>query len=262
MDIFNFNVAELLSFLLVLMRISIVLFMLPVFGTNWIPAQVKAAVSLVLALVLWSGLGVSADLLPGHPFGIALMLIGEVLLGVALSLVVNCFFMGIQAGGEVLGMQMGFAMITFADPLSGTNTGAVAYFLYMVSMLIFLSLGGHLILIRAFAHSFAVVPPGGLLLRDVLITELIRITGMVLVFAIRIAAPVMAVLLLTEVALGLMNRVAPQFPVMLTSFPLKIALGFFFLSFLFLIMAEEVRTYILGLDGLFLNLLKAMGPAR
>lgn len=262
MNIFNFDVAQFLGFLLVFMRISIVVFMLPFFATDWLPVQVKAAVCLVLTLVLCPTAGISGTLLPAHPFGIALMLFGEMLLGLVLGMTVNCFFMGIQAGGEILGMQMGFSMITFADPLSGANTGVIAHFLYMVSMLIFLTLGGHLILLKGFAHSFSVVPPGSLLLREVLMDELIRMVGMVFVFAVRIAAPVMSVLLLVEVALGLMNRAAPQFPVMETSFPLKIALGFFFLSFLFLIMAEEVRKYILGIDGLFLNLFKAMGPTR
>ena len=262
MNIFNFDMVQFLGFLLTLMRISIVVFMLPVFATDWLPAQVKAAICLVLTLAVWPLQGVQGVLMPGHPFEIGLMIAGEILIGLVLGMTVNCFFMGIQSGGEILAMQMGFSMITFADPLSGANTGIIAHFLYMVSMLIFLTLGGHLILLKAFSHSFAVVPPGSLIVRGVLMNELVQIVGMVFVFAIRIAAPVMAVLILVEVALGLMNRAAPQIPVMEIGFPLKIALGFFFMGFLFLIMSDEVRNYIIGLDALFLNLLKAMGPVR
>ena len=260
MNIFNIDPAIYLSFLLTFMRLSLVIFMLPVFDTTGVPTQLKAAISLILTLALWPRISAPAMALPAHPFGIVLLLAGEVLIGLVLGLAVRCFFAGIQAGGEILAMQMGFSMINFADPLSGNNTGLIAHFLYMVAMLTFLTLNGHLLLLQAFAQTFAVLPMGTLSLREGIMTELVHLVGMIFVFAIKVAAPVMAILLFAEAALGLMGRAAPQVPIMEIGFPLKIAIGFFFIGFLFINMTEEARRFIVGLDGLFYNLLRGMAP--
>lgn len=262
MDLFNFDPAMFLGFLLTFIRISIVLFMLPIFGVDGLPTQWKASICLVLTLVLYPRLGVSGALMPTHPFGILLLIFGEAILGLVLGLSVSMFFAGIQAGGEILAMQMGFSMITFADPLSGNNTGLIAHFLYMVATLIFLALDGHLYLIRAFSYTFTIVPPGGLVIREVLLTEMLRLAGMIFVFAVKIAAPVMTALFLTEVALGLMTRAAPQIHIMEIGFPVKIVVGFFFVGLLFVIISEETREFILGLGGMFFNLLNAIGPVE
>ncbi|MEG2139942.1 MAG: flagellar biosynthetic protein FliR [Bilophila sp.] len=261
MDLFNFDPNMFLGFLLTFIRISIVLFMLPIFSVDGLPTQWKAAICMILTLVLYPKLGLPGTLMPTHPFGIALILVGEVFMGLVLGLAVNFFFAGIQSGGEILAMQMGFSMITLADPLSGNNTGLIAHFLYMVATLIFLALDGHLYLIKAFSYSFHVVPPGGLMIREVLLTQVVELSSMVFVFGVRIAAPVMAALFLTEVALGLMTRAAPQIQIMEVGFPLKICVGFFFVGLLFVIISEETRRFIIGLDGMFLNLLRSMGPA-
>lgn len=261
MNLFNFEPAIYLSFLLTFIRISIILFMLPIFDVQGLPNPWKGAMCMVLTLALFPTLGLPAAQMPAHPFGLVPLIAGEVVLGLVLGLSVQFFFAGIQAGGEVLAMQMGFSMITLADPLSGNNTGLVAHFLYMVATLTFLALDGHLYLLKAFAYTFDIVPAGGLVIRGILLPEVIKLSNMVFTFGVRIAAPVMAALFLTEVALGLLTRSAPQIHIMEVGFPLKIAVGFFFVGLLFVIISDESRNFIRGLDGMFYNLLKAMGPA-
>src|SRR5690554_118459 len=153
MDLFNFDEASFLSFLLTLMRISLVVFLLPVFGGNSAPRLVKDALCMVLTLALWPHLSFSGSLLPGHPFGIALMLAGEIIMGIMLGLLVRFFFAGIQTGGELLGFQMGFTMVSVADPLSGQSTSISSHFMYMVSLLIFLVLDGHLVMLKGLTDS-------------------------------------------------------------------------------------------------------------
>lgn len=258
MDLFNIDTTQFLSFLLTLMRISVVVFMLPVFETAWLPGQIKASLAIIMSLALWPALSVSGVTMPSHPFAIVLLLLGELILGLVLGFSVRCFFAGIQSGGEILAMQMGFSMITLADPLSGNNTGLIAHFLYMVATLVFLALNGHLVMLQAFAYTFKVMPAGSLMLGENIMLQMIELVGMIFVFAVRVAAPVMSVLLLCEVALGLMNRAASQIPVMEIGFPLKISIGFFFIGFLFLIMADETQTFIANMDDMFLNLMSLM----
>ncbi len=260
MDIFNFNAEEFLSFLLTLARISIVLFLFPIFDSRSVPRTVKGALCLLLSLALWPVVALSGISMPAHPFDLLLLVIGEVILGLVLALAVNCFFAGIQSGGEILAMQMGFSMIQFADPVSGRTTGLVANFLYMITSLLFLAFNGHLMLIHAFAYTFQALPAGELFLSTDLMNDMIKLVSTVFIFAVRLAAPVMVVLMMAEAALGLMNRAAPQIHVMEVGFPLKISVGFFLIGMLFVILAEEVSIYITGIDGLFYNLISLMRP--
>jgi flagellar biosynthetic protein FliR len=260
MDIYNFNPEYILSLMLTLMRISIVLFLMPIFNTNALPMQVKAAISLVLTLALWPHIALAGTNMPLHPLSLGLMLLGEVVLGLIMGMVVQFLFVGIQSGGELLGFQMGFTMVNVADPLSGIQNGAAAYFLWMVSILTFLALDGHLLMLKALADSFRLVPAGGLLLGEILVRQVFDLSTQLFVIALKVAAPVMVALFLTEIALGLMNRAAPQMQVMLIGFPLKIAAGFFFFLLLLVILSSQIEQFVIDMNPMFLNLLKAGSP--
>lgn len=234
--------------------------MLPIFDVEGLPPLWKGAMCLILTVVLFPTLGLPAIQMPAHPFGLLVMILGEIVLGLTLGLSVQFFFASIQCGGESLAMQMGFTMITFADPISGNNTGLVAHFLYMIATLTFLALNGHLYLLKAFAATFQTVPAGGLVIREILLTEILKLSAMVFTFGIRIASPILAVLFMTEVALGLLTRAAPQIHIMELGFPLKIGIAFFFLSIMFTIISDESVKFINGLDGMFFNILRAMRP--
>ena len=260
MDVFSYNPASVLSLLLTMMRVSIVLFMLPIFSTNNIPMQVKGAITIVFSLGVWPHLALNGVAMPAHPFDVTIMMMGEAVLGLVLGMAVNFLFMGIQAGGELLGFQMGFTMINIADPLTGNQTGATAFFLWMVSLLVFLGLDGHLYMIRGFVASFDLVPPGQLFIGPTVLRQIMYLASQMFVLALQIAAPVMVALFLVEVSLGLMARTSPQIPIMEFGFPIKIGVGFFFLGLLMVIMAERIAAFVQGLDGLFGNLLRSMSP--
>jgi flagellar biosynthetic protein FliR len=130
----------------------------------------------------------------------------------------------------------------------------------MVSLLTFLALDGHLFMLKALADSFSLVPAGGLLLGDVLVRQVFDLSTQLFVIALKVAAPVMVALFLTELALGLMNRAAPQMQVMLIGFPLKIAAGFFFLGLLLVMLSAQIEQFVIGMNPMLLNLLKAGSP--
>ncbi len=257
MDIFALPVDSILSFLLTFMRVSIVMFLLPIFSSERIPTTVKAAASLVLTLGIWPQLSLPGIAIPAHPFGIFVLFLGEVILGLVLGMCVNFVFMGIQAGGELLGFQMGFTMISFADPLTGNQTGITAFFLWMVSILTFLSLDGHLYMIKAFTTSFYLVPAGGLVLGEILLHQVIELSVQMFALAIRICAPVMVALFLVELTLALVSRTSPQIHIMDIGFPAKIATGFFFLGSILILMSDFMANYILGMDDMLTHIMRA-----
>ncbi len=258
MDIFAFDLTTIYSFLLTLMRASLVIFILPVFGVSSLPAQWKAAFVLVFTFAIWPHVALSGLDMPEHPLGIILFMLGELILGMALGLAVSFFFAGIQSGGELISMQMGFSMITFADPMSGNQTGIIAHLLYMVATLVFLMLDGHLYMLNAFVQTYRYIPAGGVMLGETIASQIIMLSGTVFIFAIKIIGPVLAALFLTEIGLALMSKAAPQMNILEFGFPLKILIGFFFLIMIFNFLPTEVQNYITGLDDLFLNLIRAM----
>ncbi|XPV77293.1 MAG: flagellar biosynthetic protein FliR [Desulfovibrio sp.] len=255
MDIFNFDKAELLSFYLTLFRISIVLFMLPFFGSKTIPTPVKGALVLIITLSVWPALSFPAELFPNNIWDIGVLILGEAFLGLTLSIAINVLFAAIQTGGHLMGFQMGFAMVNVVDPVTGVNEGVTAHFLYMTTMLTFLALNGHLYLISGVAQSFEMVPPGQLFISPALVHNVFDLTAEMFVLAIRIASPLMVAILLVDLSLALISRAAPQMNVLLLGFPIKILVGFVFLVLIFEVMTLHVGEWIASLNDLFYNLL-------
>ena len=169
-------------------------------------------------------------------------------------------FGAVQFGGQIIGFQMGFAMVNVMDPITGVTNAITAHFLYMCTMLTFLVLNGHLHLINAVGLSFEYIPPGGLTIRPELATYLFEYSNIMFTLAIRIAAPVMAALFLVDLALALISRAAPQMHVLILGFPIKISVGFFFLAFLFSIMAIYIGDFIDSMPSVFRGILKLGSP--
>jgi len=258
MNLFNFDPPTILSFFLTLFRISLVLFLLPFFGGESLPKPVKAVVCIILTLGLWPALSFPPRYFPAHPLSIAVMLFGELILGLVLGLLVRFLFAAIQTGGQLVGFQMGFAMINVIDPISGISEAVTAHFLYMTSLLTFLSLNGHLFLLKGLAQSFEIVPPGGLLITPQLVNQIFLFSGQIFVLAIKIAAPVMTAIFLVDLALALISRAAPQMNVLFVGFPIKIGVGFLFLGLLLKIMTLYMSDFVHNLGMYFEQLLTAM----
>lgn len=258
MDIFNFDPNTLLSFYLTLFRISVVLFLLPFYGGRSIPTPVKAALTLTLSLALWPQLSFPAELFPKSPWNIAVMFLGEAALGMTLGMLVRILFSAVQTGGHIIGFQMGFAMVNVVDPLTGVSEAVTAHFLYMCTMLTFLALNGHLFLLQAMSQSFEYVPPGQFMINAVVAKQVFTFSEQLFILAIKIAAPVMVAVFLVDLSLALISKAAPQMHVLVVGFPVKIAVGFFFLGGLFQILAMHVTEFIKGMGALFLNILKAI----
>jgi flagellar biosynthetic protein FliR len=259
MDIFNFDPRMVLSFYLTLFRISVVLFVMPFFGDT-LPNVIKAAILIVLTLAVWPKLSFPASYFPAHPMNLAIMFAGEVVLGLTLGCIVRMIIAAVQVGGAIINFQMGFTMVNSFDPLTGQQEPMTTHFIYMCTMLTFLSFNGHLHLISALGTSFEVVPPGGLFLTPELMSEVMIFSKQMFILGIRIAAPVIMALFLVDLALALISRTAPQMNILVMGFPLKIGVGFLFLTYVMEMMSEYVTSFISSMDDVMLHLMKLGMP--
>ncbi|OIO00822.1 MAG: flagellar biosynthetic protein FliR [Desulfovibrionaceae bacterium CG1_02_65_16] len=259
MDIFNFDPRMVLSFYLTLFRVSVVLFIMPFFGDT-LPNVIKATLMIVLTLAVWPKLSFPASFYPANPMNIAVMFAGEVVLGLTLGCIVRMIIAAVQIGGAIINFQMGFSMVNSIDPLTGQEEPMTTHFIYMCTMLTFLSLNGHLHLIRALGASFDLVPPGGLFLSPELMTEVMVFSKQMFLLGVRIAAPVIMALFLVDLALALISRTAPQMNILVMGFPLKIAVGFLFLSYVMEMMSDYVTSFINSMDAVMMHLMKLGVP--
>jgi len=260
MELFPFDPQHILSFLLTLVRISLIVFLLPFFGGSTLPKTVKAALCLVLTLGLWPALSFSGAELPASPWNLLIIVLGELVLGLVLGLVVRIVFAAVQTAGHIIGFQMGFAMMNVVDPMTGATVTLTSQLLYLVSLLLFLSLNGHLYLLRGLTQSFELVPPGSLLLVPAVTDKVLAFSSQIFVLGIKIAAPVMAAEIMVTLSLGVVAKIAPQVNVLFVGFPLKIAIGFLFLGLLFMLLSEYLQEFIGRMGWIFHDIMQSAVP--
>jgi len=255
MDLFSFDPRTVISFYLTLFRMSVVLFVMPFFGDT-MPNVIKATLLIVLTLAVWPKLSFPAEYFPAHPANLVAMFAGEIVLGMSLGIIVRMLIAAVQVGGGIINFQMGFSMVNAIDPLTGQSEPVTTHLIYMCTMLTFLALNGHLNLIKALGTSFEIVPPGGLFLTPKLMTEVMVFSKQMFILGVRIAAPVILALFLVDLALALISKMAPQMNVMTMGFPIKIMVGFLFLSFIMEQMSAYVTNFIESMDMVFLHIMK------
>ena len=257
MDLFHFNPATIFSFLLTFMRLSVVIFLLPFYGANLIPTTIKAALCFMLTLALWPKLSFAGTLMPANPWTIALMFLGEIIIGLLLDILVRLLFSAAQSAGAIMGFSMGFSLMNSIDPMTGATESGLGHLMSQVTTMLFLCLNGHLLLLSSMAQSFEMVPPGGLLINAALGEHLIAFTSQMFIMALKIAAPIMASIFLVDLALALIARAAPQMNVLFIGFPLKIGVGFLFMTLVFSALAISIEQFLIELEPMFRLVLKA-----
>ena len=259
MDLFHFDPNQIFGFFLTLMRVSVLLFLLPFFGGSLVPNAVKGALCFIVALAIYPMLSFPGTLMPGNPWMLILMFLGEVILGLLLNILVSFLFAAVQSAGSIMGFSMGFTLMNSIDPMTGASESGLGHLMNQVTTMLFLSLNGHLVLIGALAQSFKLVPPGGLLINPVLGEHLITFSSQIFVMALKIAAPIMASIFMVDLALALVARAAPQMNVLFVGFPLKIGVGFLFMTLVFAAMALYVGRFLDELVPMYTLVLKASG---
>ncbi|WP_289022370.1 flagellar biosynthetic protein FliR [Desulfobacter postgatei] len=247
------------TFMLVLARVSVFLFLFPIFSSSAFPNQLKIGLALVLALLFYTVVPVDPARFPRDIPTFGLMLGAEILVGFTLGLCLRIFFAGVQMAGELIGFQVGFSMINVMDPQSGENVSIMDQIGYWVCLIIFLVLNGHHIIIMSMIDSFELVPVGGFVMHAAIPPRVMDVAAGLFVDAVKISAPVIAVLTFVNTGFGLVAKFSPQTNVMMVAFPVKIVVGLIFFAMTLPIIAIVSRDYIEPCRKLFLALLFYMG---
>lgn len=212
-------------FLLILLRVSALLVIAPIFGHRFFLARAKVGLAFMVSLILHPLIVAQGLQIPEGLFPYALAMMREIGMGVAMGFVVLLLFIGIQFAGQLAGLQMGFGIVNVIDPQSNEQVSIIGQFLNILAVLIVLATNGHHLILRGLAASFEAVPLSGVKMKGEIGQKLIELSADIFVLAVQISAPVMISLFLISVALGILARTVPQMNVFIVGFPVQLAVG-------------------------------------
>jgi len=215
-------------FVLVLTRVAAMVATMPILGGRNVPALLKIGLAGILSLILLPAQLQQPPPLPDQVPAFALAIGQELLVGVLLGFAAGLVFDSLQMAGQIVGVQIGLNVASSLDPVSSGNQVSYIDQLYsIIAALIFFTINGHHWLIMAMQESFTLVPLNSLLVSPALMEELLRMLGSLFVITMRIAMPVLATLLLADLAMLILARTVPQLQVFFLGIPVKVAAGFF-----------------------------------
>jgi flagellar biosynthetic protein FliR len=217
------------SFLWPLTRILGLLTVAPMFGNGAVPARVKILLGILLAFII----APTVPALPAmDPMSLAglLILTQQFIIGVGMGFAMRIVFAGVEMTGEIIGMTMGFGFATFFDPQSKGRSSAISQVLSLLTILIFLSINMHLLLLATLAESFQSMPITAAPIGGRVMQQLVAWGGRIFSAGVQLSLPIVAALLITSIALGILTRAAPQLNLFGIGFSLTIGVGFIMLA--------------------------------
>ncbi|MDR2209703.1 MAG: flagellar biosynthetic protein FliR, partial [Azoarcus sp.] len=215
--------AWLAAFIYPLVRLLGMMMSAPIFSNRGLPIRMRLVVGLGIAVAVLPAAPPMPDIAPGS--GIGLMILGQqVFIGAAIGFTIRLVFAAIDVAGSFIGMQMGLSFALFFDPSSGGQSAVLADFMGMVAALLFLSLDGHLIMVELLVRSFEWLPVGAGLHGQGW-SFIPRAGAAIFATGFLLSLPMLAVLLVTNIAMGVLTRASPQLNLFAVGFPVTMFTG-------------------------------------
>ena len=231
------------AFLFPLARILGLIASAPVFNNASLPMRIRLALGLAVTLALAPALPPLPPIAPASWAGLAILL-QQGLIGIALGFTLRVVFAGIDLAGEMIGLQMGLGFAVFYDPQNATQMPIVAELAGLLALLIFLALNGHLMTLALLAESFTTLPIGPAPFPAAGWETLLRWSSAIFSIGVMLALPLISALLVANIALGVLTKVAPTLNLFAVGFPVTLMAGF-------AVLALSMPYFAPALEGLF-----------
>lgn len=222
--------ADIVVFLLVFVRIISFLGASPIFLIKGVPNLAKIGLGLVLAYLIFGFVSYDPSLIPSSTAALASAAAGECIFGLALGFTTTLVFHAIRSAGQLMDLQIGFSMSGEFDVTGGGNITLVGNVAYMSGILIFFLINGHHVLIQSLLQSFDIIPVMGVNIPAEIGPYILSVFINTFILALKLAAPVIIVLFLTDFTMGLIARAVPQLNILMMGLPVKALVGLVVLS--------------------------------
>lgn len=205
-------------------RILAMLMSEPVMGGRMIPARVKVALAMLISFAVVPLIDPPPAISPASPEGF-LVLVQQILVGVAIGFSMRLVFAGIEMAGSLIGLQMGLGFANFFDPVNSAQTPVVGQFFGLLAVLLYFAFDAHILMVATLAESFHILPVSTTPLNADMWSTLARAGGQIFFIGIVLSLPVVAVLLISNIAIGIMTRAAPTLNLFAVGFPITLLGG-------------------------------------
>ena len=222
--------AWLTAFIFPLARIFGLIATAPVFNNAALPMQIRLVVGLAITFALVSVLPPIASIPSGSWIGL-MVLAQQILIGVLMGFALRIAFVTVDVAGELIGMQMGLSFAVAYDPQNAGQTPVLSEFIGLIATLIFLAMNGHLMIIAGLVESFTLIPVSMAPVHAAGFATLLRWAGVIFASGLLLSLPLIATLLIANIALGVLSRIAPQLNLFAVGFPVTMVVGYFVLMF-------------------------------
>ncbi len=212
-------------FLLILARMSGCVFFNQIFGRGNLPALLKTSISLFLTVTVYGMLPPEGNMVIGSIIEYVLFIIKEIFIGFLIGYIISLFFSTVVISGEILGMQIGMSMSQIYDPNSNISMGIAGSYLNVILILVFFSANGHLTLIHIFITSCKLIEIGNFSIPQNLFYNMVELFQQILVLALKLSMPIIAVEIILEAGVGILMKAIPQIQVFSVNVQLKIIVG-------------------------------------
>ena len=236
------------TFLLVFARVGGLMTAAPLFSNHAIPRQVRAGFTLVFSLALVPLIAPHTGPIPETLIVLASGVLKDALFGMALGYLSRVLFACVEMAGYFIDTQIGFGFINLINPFSEQQASLLSAFQYQLAVTVFLLADGHHALLGALYRSCLAVPPGAIALHGTFGLAIGPMLKLMFMLGLQMALPATAVLLMVDVAFGLIARMVPQINVFIVGMPAKIILGLMAVAMLLPILPSVVGHIIAGTE--------------
>jgi flagellar biosynthetic protein FliR len=232
------------------LRVSTVLFFLPIFGGEGVPFRVRVLLGLVVTFAIWPTAAATMDSsflkATSNSTELAIASVREVFLGFAIGFSCKLLLVAVSIAANTIGINMGFQTAATISPIFQSQDSVLAVFKNWFVLVLLLSLNLHHRFLELIFDSFKSVPVSGAIRADLLYHNVVNIIQTCFEIGVKIAAPFLAIQLLLTLSLGLLSRLVPQLNVFIVNFPLSylvsMVLLFFALTSIAVVLVQESRS--------------------
>lgn len=241
------------TFFLVFVRCSGMMIAAPVFGAANLPVMIRVFITVALSMAMTFAVRPNVGAVP-QDMGEFLLVVGnEALSGLLIGAFFSLVLHAVSMAGAIVDLQMGLGLSQVMNPLTGVPVSVIGQFKYMLGLMVFLQVDAHHLMLGAFLQSYQNLPTISSEMAGPIQESLVAMLGQMTVLALQMAAPVAAVSIVVDAALGLVNRAVPQMHVFLVGMPAKTIMGMIALSISIPALVGTVQTGVeVVADGLTL----------
>ena len=238
------------AFIYPLTRILAFIAAAPLWGTAGIPRRTRLILAFAIAVALTPSLPAMPTVQPASLAGLWILL-QQMLIGIGMGFAAKIVFTAFDLAGEFIGTQMGLGFATFYDPLNSSQTPVISEFISLLALLLFLAMNGHLLYFATLAQSFSAIPVSATPLAAGSWLNLAELGSKIFSAGLLLSLPIVVALMITNIALAVLTRAAPQLNIFALGFPLTLIGGFIALAISLNYLATPIQAiFELGMSAL------------